>query len=83
MTVEDNYFKWVLIGTYWYRFFSSVVDVQEIKRLESELGRRYQDLTLEASIAALRRMPIVLPASQGHYPDAGFSIFFIFISYYR
>ncbi|GLJ36175.1 hypothetical protein SUGI_0725900 [Cryptomeria japonica] len=52
------------------RFFSSVVDIQEIKRLQSELSQKYQDLMLEPVTKLFNLMPIVLPPSQEEHPDA-------------
>ncbi|XP_057871737.2 disease resistance protein RUN1 [Cryptomeria japonica] len=59
------------------KFFAAPVAADDLRRLQAELGHEYSELTLEAVIAVLNRsaevlnrIPVVLPPSQGTYPQA-------------
>ncbi|XP_057837277.2 uncharacterized protein LOC131047408 [Cryptomeria japonica] len=51
------------------KFFTAPVAAEDIGRLQAELGHEYQKLSLEAIIAVLNRIPVVLPPSQGRTPQ--------------
>ncbi|GLJ35919.1 hypothetical protein SUGI_0720660 [Cryptomeria japonica] len=52
------------------RFFSVSMDAEELKGLQSQLAHTYPDLTLDAVIQILNRIPITLPPTQGAVPNA-------------
>ena len=53
------------------RFFAAPVAGRELQKLKAELTHKYSELSLEAMIAVLNRLPVVLPPSQGRSHQAG------------
>ncbi|GLJ45798.1 hypothetical protein SUGI_0963800 [Cryptomeria japonica] len=51
-------------------FFAAPVVAEDLQRLQRQLGQEYSELSLEAIIAVLNRVPVVLPPSQGTSPQA-------------
>ncbi|GLJ47579.1 hypothetical protein SUGI_1004690 [Cryptomeria japonica] len=52
------------------KFFAAPVAAEDLRKFQAELGHEYQELSLEAIIAVLNRIPVVLPPSQGISPQA-------------
>ncbi|XP_059066985.1 disease resistance protein TAO1 isoform X2 [Cryptomeria japonica] len=52
------------------KFFAAPVVAEDLQRLQRQLGQEYSELSLEAIIAVLNRIPVVLPPSQGTSPQA-------------
>ncbi|XP_057853554.2 uncharacterized protein LOC131063679 isoform X1 [Cryptomeria japonica] len=53
-----------------HKFFAAPVAAEDLQRLQRQLRQEYSELSLEAIIAVLNSIPVVLPPSQGKSPRA-------------